>query len=81
MLEAGDQAERRRLAGAGRPEQHEEFTVGDGEVHRVDGDMLAEAFGDPGKRDFSHARLLRGGRCGWPGLRPCRRSTAARSGG
>ena len=31
-LEAGDQAQRRRLAGAGRPEQHDELAVGDGEV-------------------------------------------------
>ena len=33
-LEAGDEAKRRRLAGAGRAEKHEELAVGDGQAHR-----------------------------------------------
>ena len=36
-LEPGDQAQRRGLAGAGRPEQHDELAVADGERRgRVD---------------------------------------------
>ena len=32
VLESGDQAKRRRLAGAGRAEEDEELAVGDGEI-------------------------------------------------
>ena len=45
-LQPGDQAQRRRLAGPGRPEQHDELAVGDVQVEIVDGHVLAERFGD-----------------------------------
>ena len=50
-LEAGDQAERRRLAAAGRAEQREELSLDDGQVERVDSGDLAEAPGDAAKLD------------------------------
>jgi hypothetical protein len=37
LLEAGEHAQRRRLARAGRPDEHHELAVGDVEVERVDG--------------------------------------------
>ena len=35
----GDHAQQRRLAAAGRPDEHEELAVGDVEVDRVDGEV------------------------------------------
>ncbi len=45
LLEAGHQAQAGGLAGAGRPEHREEFTLGDGEIHAVDGAHGAEMAG------------------------------------
>ena len=59
-LQPGDQPERRRLAGAGRPEQHDEFAVGDVQVETADGDLLAEAFADVSDVHVSHAVLSPG---------------------
>ena len=56
LLEPGDQPQRRGLAGAGRPEQHDELAVGDVEVEAVDRLMVAEALGDAFEDDVSHAR-------------------------
>ena len=55
MLEPGDQPQRRGLAGAGRPEQHEELAVGDGQRQVVDRLLAAEALGDAVQPDLSHA--------------------------
>jgi hypothetical protein len=41
MLEAGDQPQAGRLAGAGWPEHREELVLGDFEIDTVDGDDLA----------------------------------------
>jgi len=53
-LEAGDDTEQRRLAGAGRPEQRQQLAGVDLEVDAVDGDKIAEALGDAGQLD-AHA--------------------------
>ena len=37
VLEPGDHAQRRGLAAAGRPDQHDEFVVGDVEVDALHG--------------------------------------------
>ena len=41
-LQPGDGAQRRRLAAAGRAEQHDEFLVGDGEVELPDDIVVTE---------------------------------------
>ena len=48
-LEPGDEAKRRRLAGARRAEQDDELAVGDGERQVGDGLDVAEALGDAGR--------------------------------
>ena len=56
LLEPGDEAQRRRLAGAGRPEQHDELAVGDREIEVVDGGRpCRKRLVTPCERDLSHA--------------------------
>jgi hypothetical protein len=56
-LEAGHQAERGRLAGAGRPEQNHELAVANRERQLVHGRDLPEPLGRALDYDLSHARL------------------------
>src|SRR5690606_33401112 len=51
VLEAGDHAQRRGLAAAGRPEEGEELAVADAQVDAVDRHDLAEPFRDPDQFD------------------------------
>ena len=60
LLEAGDQAERRRLAGAGRPEHREELAPGDLEVDAVDGDDVAVELPQSLESNVRVGRRLRG---------------------
>ena len=46
FIQAGDHAQRRGLAAAGRTEQREEAARGDGQRQVVDGEERAEPFGD-----------------------------------
>src|SRR5206468_5660733 len=64
-FESGDQAERRRLARAGRPEQREELPRRDLEVDAVDGDHVAVRLANADKPDVRRLTKLRlrGGRC------------------
>ena len=56
-LEPGDHAERRRLAAAGRAEQHHELAVRDREVEVPDGGLAAVvALGEPLERDRRQRR-------------------------
>ncbi len=62
LLKPGDGAKRRRLAAAGRPEQHHEFLVRDGEVQLPDDVVVAEILLDVAEHDLGHgssARFLR----------------------
>ncbi len=57
--EAGDHPQGRRLAAAGRPEQHDQLALGDLQAHLVDGQMRAVAFRQPVERragSYGHAR-------------------------
>ena len=47
LLEAGDDAQKGRLAAARRPEQHHEFAVPHGEADPVDGGNLTKFLGYP----------------------------------
>jgi hypothetical protein len=47
MLEPGDDAQQRGLAAAARAEQRGELPGGDGDVHVLEGDEVAEALPDP----------------------------------
>ena len=53
-LEARDQAQRCRLAGAGGPEQGEKLAGGDLEVDAVDGDHVAVRFADADEPNVRH---------------------------
>ena len=77
LFQPGDQPQRRRLAGTGRPEQHDELAVGDVQIEIFDRLVIAERLADALQENFSHAGLRHGSRCGSPGRRPFRRSTAA----
>ena len=46
VLEAGEHAQRRRLAAAGRADEHEELAVGDVDVQIVDRSRVVEALRD-----------------------------------
>ena len=63
-LQPRDQPERRRLARAGRPEQHEELAVRDGQRQPVERLLPDEALADAMEPDLSHAPA--------PGPAPCR---------
>src|SRR5581483_11087287 len=55
LLEAGDHTERRRLAAAGRPDEHHELAVLDRELQPVDGTgAVAEDLRDLLERDPRH---------------------------
>jgi hypothetical protein len=56
-LEAGDETQRRRLAGAARPEQDDEFAARDSERELVDRRHRAEALAAPSRRSSAMARL------------------------
>ena len=56
LLEAGDQPQAGRLAGAGRPEHGEEFARRDVEVDAVDGPDRAEMPVDAAKKDRGRRR-------------------------
>ena len=78
LFQAGDQPQRRRLAGAGRPEQHHELAIGDTQVEVADRCDIAERFRDATQPHISHDGLHRGCWCGSPGRTPVRTATAAR---
>jgi hypothetical protein len=54
FLKAGDHAQGRALAAAGRPHQHDEFVVGDIKVNRAYSFDIAEFLDDLTQRDFGH---------------------------
>ena len=66
-LEAGDQAQRRRLAAARRPEERQELARMHLEVERVDRHHVAEALRDPDELDVRRRRRRRpqGSVAGW----------------
>jgi hypothetical protein len=51
LLEPGNDAQRRRLARPGRPEQHEERALRDVEVQILQGMHIAEGLADAGRDD------------------------------
>ena len=53
LLEAGDHAQRRRLAAARRAEQREELALADPQVEIVDDGHVAEALGHAVEHDVS----------------------------
>ena len=64
QLEARDQAQDRGFAGSRRPEHGEEFALADVQVHVVDGDGVAEDFGEfpqADRRNRVRFRLPAGG--------------------
>ncbi len=54
-FETGDHAQRRRLAAAGRPDQHHEFPVRDLQIERRDDGDGPEGLGDLLQTDLGHA--------------------------
>ncbi len=54
LFEPGDQPQQRRLAGAGRSQQHDELAVRNGDAQVLDRLDGAEAFGDAVDKNFSH---------------------------
>src|SRR5206468_12598896 len=59
LLQAGDQPQQRRLAGAGRAEQHDQLTAWNGEAHVLRRLDVAKALGHAVDDDFSHGYGLR----------------------
>ena len=57
-LEAGHQTQRRRLARARGPYQHDELAVGYLEVEVGDGDGVVELLGEITETDVGHARRI-----------------------
>ena len=79
-VEAGDQAQRRGLAGAGRAEQDDEGAVRDGHRHVVEGGVGAEGLGDVGEDDLSHGEHpLVGGGARAPGPRSASKTVSVRA--
>ena len=60
QLEAGDQAQCRRLAGARWPEEREELAAGDVQRDAADGGEGAEALDEPGEADVGRRSATRG---------------------
>jgi hypothetical protein len=57
LLQAADRAQQRRLAAAGRPDEHHELALVDRQVDCVDGDdAVGELLGDVVEDDLSHRR-------------------------
>src|SRR6202034_3004084 len=54
VLEPGDEAQKRRLAAAGRPDEHRELAIFDVEIDAVDDADRAERFPDVFQLDASH---------------------------
>ena len=77
-LEARDHAQRRRLAGARRPEHREELARGDVEVHRGDRDDVSVAFGQASDADVRGGAGVRR-QATPPGSRGPRRARRPRS--
>jgi hypothetical protein len=59
QLQAGDHAQRRRLAAAGRPEHDEELAVRDGEVGILHRDEIGELLAEMLDADLSHGASFR----------------------
>ena len=59
VLQPRDHAQRRRLAAARRPHQHDELVVGDVQVEVLDGDDAAVGLVHVRERDLGHAQTLR----------------------
>ncbi len=57
LLEPGDHPQQRRLAAAGRADQHRELAVGDVDVDAVDDVRRAKVLFDATYRDLRHQRL------------------------
>ena len=57
LLEPGDHPKRRRLAAAGRADEHHELLVGDREIDPGDGDHVPEPLGEPANVDRGHPSL------------------------
>ena len=54
-FQAGDHAQRRRLAATGRADQYDQLAVGDGQAQVVDrADAVGVGFADPLQNDFRH---------------------------
>ena len=62
MLEAGDAAQRRGLAAAGRAEQDDELAVREGERDAVDGGDVAEGHPQVVEPDLRHPQTCRDAR-------------------
>ncbi len=58
LLEAGDHAERRALAAAGRPDQHDELLVGDVEIDAADGENFVVLLDNLTQRYLSHVSTI-----------------------
>ena len=56
LLEAGDHAQRRRLAAAGRSDQHDEFVIRNVEIDVAHGIDIVETLDDVTQRYFRHGR-------------------------
>jgi hypothetical protein len=54
LLQPGDQAKRRGLAGSGWPKQHEELAVLDLQRHVAQRDIAAKLLGDAVEPDMRH---------------------------
>ena len=59
LLEPRDHAQRRGLAAARRPHEHEKFPILDLNRHVIDGDNIAKAFRDAVEHDASHQQAPR----------------------
>jgi len=62
-LQSRDQTKRRRLAGAGRPEQHHELAASDRKREIAHGFDIAEALADLLELDVRHGARRYAGRC------------------
>ncbi len=58
LLEAGDHAQQRRLAAAGRPDDDDELAVGDLDIDAEDHFERAVALADVAEADVGHLPIL-----------------------